>query len=67
MRGEFGGEWIHVYVRLNPFVVHLKLSQHCQSVLPTQKIKDLKFEKKIPRIQPFAKTKKFKKEKKLKA
>ena len=27
--GEFGGEWIHVYVWLGPFVVHLKLSQHC--------------------------------------
>ena len=29
MGGEFGGEWIHVYVRLSPFAVHLKLSQHC--------------------------------------
>ena len=27
--GEFGREWIHVYVWLSPFVVHLKLSQHC--------------------------------------
>ena len=25
--GEFGGEWLHVYVRVNPFIVHLKLSQ----------------------------------------
>ena len=25
MRGEFGGEWIHVYVWLSPFSVHLKL------------------------------------------
>ena len=25
MEGEFGGEWIHVYVRLSPFTVHLKL------------------------------------------
>ena len=25
MRGEFGGEWIHVYVWVNPFIVHLKL------------------------------------------
>ena len=24
-----GGEWIHVYVCLSPFAVHLKLSQHC--------------------------------------
>ena len=24
-----GGEWIHVYVWLNPFAVHLKLSQCC--------------------------------------
>ena len=29
MGGEFGGEWIHVYVWLSPFSVHLKLSQHC--------------------------------------
>ena len=27
MGGEFGGEWIHVYVWLNPLAVHLKLSQ----------------------------------------
>ena len=26
--GEFGGEWLHVYVCLNPFTVHLKLSKH---------------------------------------
>ena len=25
----FGGEWIHVYVWLNLFPVHWKLSQHC--------------------------------------
>ena len=29
MKGEFGGEWIHVYVRLSPFTVHLKPSQCC--------------------------------------
>ena len=29
MGGESGGEWIHVYVWLSPFSVHLKLSQHC--------------------------------------
>ena len=27
MGGEFGGEWIHVYVWLNPFAVHLKQSK----------------------------------------
>ena len=26
---EFGGEWLHVYVWLSLFAVHLKLSQHC--------------------------------------
>ena len=31
--GEFGGEWIHVYVWLNPSAVHLKLSQHCSSAV----------------------------------
>ena len=25
MGGEFGGEWIHVYILLSPFTVHLKL------------------------------------------
>ena len=29
MGGEFGGECIHIHVRLNPFAVHLKLWQHC--------------------------------------
>ena len=29
MGGEFGGEWILVYVWLNPSVLHLKLSQYC--------------------------------------
>ena len=29
MGGKFGGEWIHVYIWLSPFAVHLKLSQHC--------------------------------------
>ena len=29
MEGEFGKEWIHVYLRLSSFALHLKLSQHC--------------------------------------
>ena len=29
MGREFGGERIHVYIRLSPFTVQLKLSQHC--------------------------------------
>ena len=29
MGGEFGGEWIRVYVWLSPLAVRLKLSQHC--------------------------------------
>ena len=33
MGWEFGGEWIHVYLRLSPFAAHLKLSQHCQLVI----------------------------------
>ena len=32
MGGEFGGEWMHVYVWLSPFAVHLKLSQHCSLI-----------------------------------
>ena len=56
MRGEFGGERIHVYVRLSPFTVHLKQSQHYQPVIPQYKIKDLSL-KKIPSIPSFAKKK----------
>ena len=33
MGGGFGGEWIHVYVWLSSFVVHLKLSQNCYSAI----------------------------------
>ena len=33
MRGEFGGERIHVYVLLSPLEVHLKLSQPCYSTI----------------------------------
>ena len=29
MGGEFGGEWIYVYLWLSHFTVYLKLSQHC--------------------------------------
>ena len=29
MGGEFGREWIHVYVWMSPFAVHPKLSQCC--------------------------------------
>ena len=29
LRGQLWGEWIHVYVYLSPFAVHLKLSQYC--------------------------------------
>ena len=44
--GEFGGEWIHVYIWLNLFTVHLKLLQHCQSAVPQYKIKSLFLKKK---------------------
>ena len=29
MGGEFGGEWVHIYVLLSPFTVQLQLSQYC--------------------------------------
>ena len=29
MGREFEGEWIHVYVWLSPFAVHLQLPQYC--------------------------------------
>ena len=31
MGGEFGRQWVYVYVWLSPFAVHLKLSKHCYS------------------------------------
>jgi len=42
MGGEFGGEWIHVYVWLSPFAVHLKLSQHSQLAILYCKDRSLK-------------------------
>ena len=42
MGGEFGGEWIHVYIWLSPFTVHLKLS-----AIPQYKIKRWKLKKKV--------------------
>ena len=35
----FEGEWIHIFVWLSPFAVHLNISQHCQSAIPQFKIK----------------------------
>ena len=26
---KLGGEWIHMYLQLSPFAIHLKLPQHC--------------------------------------
>ena len=43
MGGEFGGEWIHVYVWLSPITIHLKQSQHCLLIMiPQYKAKSLK-------------------------
>ena len=46
MGGEFGREWMHVYVCLNPFTVCLNLSQHCllNGYSPIQNLKKKKFE-----------------------
>ena len=56
MGGDLGAEWICVYIRLSPFIVHLKLSQHCQSAIPQYKIKISKKKKKrkdMPTSQPL--------------
>ena len=47
MGGEFGGEWIHVYVWLSPFTVDLKLSQG-YTLIQNKKLKKKK-KRKIPR------------------
>ena len=39
MRGGFGEPWIRVYVWLNPFAIHPKLSQHCSSAISQYKIR----------------------------
>ena len=36
MGGEFGGEWIHVYVWLSPFTVYLKLTALLIGYTPIQ-------------------------------
>ena len=40
MGKESEKEWIHVYVELNHFAVHLKLTQHCKSTILQYKIKN---------------------------
>ena len=41
--------WIHVYIWLSPFAVHLKLSEHCKSVIPQNKKLNRKKKRKRPR------------------
>ena len=41
----FGGEWIHGYVWLSAFTVHVILSQYCKSAMLQYKIKSCKKEK----------------------
>ena len=45
IEGEFGEEWIHVYLWLSLFALHLKRSQHCLLAIPQYKIKGLKLQK----------------------
>ena len=49
-RWGLGGEWIHVYVWLSSFTVHLKLLQHCLliSYNPVQNKKKKKKKKNLP-------------------
>ena len=54
MGGGFGGEWIHVYVWLSPFTVHLKLITTLlinytpiQNAYGVKKNKRIKLKKKI--------------------
>ena len=39
----------HVYIWLSPFAVHLKLSEHCKSVIPQNKKLNRKKKRKRPR------------------
>ena len=38
MGGEFGREWIHIYVQLSPSTVHLKLLQLCVHLCVCEKV-----------------------------
>ena len=49
MGGEFGGEWIHVYARLNPFTAHP--SQYCLFINYTSK-QNKKFKKRCWQTTP---------------
>ena len=49
MGGEFGEEWVHVYVWLSRFTVHLKLPQHRLLIGYTQ-IQNKKLKKKLQTI-----------------
>ena len=42
----FGGEWLHVCVRLSPSAAHLKPSQHCLLAILQYKIKSSRYEEK---------------------
>ena len=55
-------EWIHVYVQLSPFAVHLKLSQHCLLISYTP-MKNKKFLKNNNLHSKNKKTKQKKKRK----
>ena len=39
-------KWIHIYVWLTPFAVHLKLTQYCLSAIPQYEVRSLKLNKK---------------------
>lgn len=39
MGGESGGEWIHAYVWLNPFAVHLNYDNIINQLYPKTKLK----------------------------
>ena len=43
MGGEFGGEWLHLYVWLSPFAVHLKLFRCSPAAILQYKIKSFFF------------------------
>ena len=52
MRGGFAREYIHVYVWLSPFTVHLELSKHCLLIGFTP-IQNKKFKKKFFNFVPI--------------
>ena len=56
MGKESKKEWIHVFLLQIHFAVHLKLTQHCKSIIPQLKKKRLKYNSYLTRVMHVKKS-----------